>query len=125
MWIGGVASFAIVVICVFAYRFSSEFLHQYPIESVQDSSDACSPTLVNAKFSNTMQSLVTPVSDDDQPLFDMLDQQPFTLSVTFINTNFAQTKTSVSQVFGTFAVLISSDNQSDSAYHLYSDEHFQ
>lgn len=55
-----------------------------------------------------MQSLATPVTEDNQPLFDMLDQQPFTLSVTFINTNFAQSNTSVAQVFGSFVVLLPS-----------------
>ena len=90
--------------CIFAYRFSSAFLNQYPIETVGESTFACDPGLVNSKFSTSMQSLATPLSDSDQPLFDMLDQQLFTLSITFINTDFSDSNTTLSQVYGTIQV---------------------
>ena len=34
LWIGGLASFFIFILCIFAYLFSNSYLHQYPIETV-------------------------------------------------------------------------------------------
>jgi hypothetical protein len=47
-----------------------------------------------------MQSLGIPVLEEEQPLFDMLDNQPFTLNVAFINTDFSAQSLDVSQVMG-------------------------
>ncbi len=89
-----------MVIAIFAYTFSSGFMHQYPIESAGNATFACDPTLRNAKFSTSMQSLGTPVLDEEQTLFDMLDNQQFTLNIAFINTDFSQQDLAVSQVLG-------------------------
>lgn len=48
-----------------------------------------------------MQSLATPVSENDQPLFDLLENQKFTLNVDFISTAFLPSQLSVFQVTGT------------------------
>jgi hypothetical protein len=47
-----------------------------------------------------MQSLGTPVLEEEQPIFNMLDNQPFTLNVAFINTDFSPNNLVVSQVLG-------------------------
>ncbi|CAF1302102.1 unnamed protein product [Adineta ricciae] len=104
MWIGGVASFTIVVVSIFAYRFSSKFMYQYPIETSPDATFACDPTLRNAKFATSMQSLGTPLLDSEQPLFDMLDSQPFTLHVAFISTDFTEDDLTVTQVLGSIRI---------------------
>jgi hypothetical protein len=48
-----------------------------------------------------MQSLGTPVLEEQQPIFDMLNNQPFTLHVAFINTDFSPSDLTVSQELGT------------------------
>jgi hypothetical protein len=47
-----------------------------------------------------MQSLGLPVLAEEQPLFDMLDNQSFTLNVAFINTDFTANNLAVSQQLG-------------------------
>lgn len=75
-------------------------MKQYPIETANDATFACDPTLRNAKFSTSMQSLGTPILEDDQPIFDMLDKQAFTLNVAFLNTDFHANQLNVSLVLG-------------------------
>ncbi|UJR37190.1 hypothetical protein I4U23_029898 [Adineta vaga] len=104
LWIGGVASLAIMVVSILAFRFSSKFMYQYPIETATDATFACDPTLRNAKFSTSMQSLGTPLLDDEQPLFDMLNSQSFTLNVAFISTDFTADQLSVEQVLGSIRI---------------------
>lgn len=79
-------------------------MHQYPIETSPDATFACDPTLRNAKFSTSMQSLGTPLLEQEQPLFDMLDSQPFTLNVALINTDFTADQLQVAQVLGSIRV---------------------
>lgn len=113
LWIGGVASFAIMVIAIFAYKFSSAFINQYPIETAPDATFACDLTLRNAKFSTSMQSLGTPFVEEEQPIFDMLDNQSFTLNVAFINTDFTADNLTVSQVLGSILVELPRQAQVD------------
>ena len=79
-------------------------MNQYPIESTGPSTFACDENLLNAKFSTTMQSLAVPVSDELQIIFDMLDEQPFTLEVGFVNTDFSDVQLNISQLLGSFKV---------------------
>jgi hypothetical protein len=91
MWIGGLISAAIIVLVVSAYYFSNAFLHQYPIEHVtHNSSFACDVTLRNAKFSTTTQKRWDPrrSTKESQPMFDLLDAQPFTLNIDLVQTAF-------------------------------------
>lgn len=94
---------------VFAYRFSSAFINQYPFESAGPSTFACNLELINAKFSTTMQSLITPVPEGIRPLFNMLNEQPFTVNVIFINTALNETHLTVQRVSGGNARNLSSD----------------
>ena len=87
MWIGGLASFSLIILIGFAYIFSNAYLQEYPIETAPAFTFACDTTIRNAKFSTSLQPLSTPRSEDDQPIYDLLDEQNFTLTVDFINTN--------------------------------------
>lgn len=91
MWIGGLISIAVIVLVVSAYYFSNAYLHQYPIENVtHNSSFACDITLRNSKFSTTTQKRWDPrrSSKESQPMFDLLDAQPFTLNIDLVQTAF-------------------------------------
>ncbi|CAF1140836.1 unnamed protein product [Adineta steineri] len=86
LWIGGPASLALMVLLIFAYTFSQSYLNQYPIETTSSSTFACDETLRNAKFDTNLQSLSTPRNEEEEPIFNLLDQQQFTLTIDFINT---------------------------------------
>jgi len=58
-----------------------------------------------------MQSLGTPVLEEEQQLFDMLDSQPFTLNVAFINTDFSPQNLTVYEVLGSILVNLSRTTQ--------------
>ncbi|UJR17656.1 hypothetical protein I4U23_004552 [Adineta vaga] len=88
LWIGGLASFALIVLLGFAFSFSNSYLKQYPIETSPSSTFACDTSLRNAKFQTSIQSLSTLRSEEEQPIFDMLEEQQFTLVIDFINTNY-------------------------------------
>jgi hypothetical protein len=76
----------VVIIAVMAYFFAISFMNQYPAETVGPSEFACDPTIRNAKYTSMLQASVVPLSDAEQPIFDMLDGQNFTLNVDFVNT---------------------------------------
>ena len=69
-----------------AYAFARSYLNQYPSEKVGPSTFACDTTIRNAKFQSSLQTLAIPVSSEEQPMFDMLNEQNFTLHLDFINT---------------------------------------
>ena len=99
MVIGGLFSFAIIVLVAFAYTFSNSYLHRYPIEQVkEDTNFACDPTLKNAQFSSGLMPIGIPPNDDEVPIFALLDNQLFTLRIDFINTAFNCTDAIVTQV---------------------------
>ena len=90
MWVGGLATLAIVVLMSFSYWFSVSFIERYPVEEVSGPATfACDDTLINSQFSTGLELLAMPKSDDSQPIFDLLDQQTFQLTVELINTGFA------------------------------------
>jgi hypothetical protein len=117
MVIGGLFSFALVILLIFAYLFSGSYLNRYPIETVTgDAKYACDKTLTNAQFSSGLMALGIPPNDDEAPMFMMLDAQPFTLYIDFINTLFKCTDVSVIQVKDiNLPISISSCNNSDSS----------
>ena len=98
VWIGGLASFALLVLLLFSYIFSSAFLNQYPIETASPSTFACDTTIRNAQFETNLQSLATALSDDEQQMFNMLDEQQFILTIDFINTQLTCKDVSISQI---------------------------
>ena len=74
-----------------AFYFSNSFLQQYPIEEVKgNSSFACDVTLRNAKFSTSIQKVPSArhSSNVNQPIFDLLKAQAFTLNIELIQTAF-------------------------------------
>ena len=98
MWLGGIASLAVILITVMAYRFALAYLNQYPAENVGPSSFACDETIRNAKFDSNMKALAMPSSEMERPIFDALNKQTFTLHVAFINTGATCMKVSIVEV---------------------------
>lgn len=88
LWIGGLVSFALIVLIIYAFWFGSVYINQYPIETSADSNFACDQSLRNAKFSSSLQLLALIKSEEEKPIFDLLDQQNWTLSIDFIQTGF-------------------------------------
>ena len=98
MWLGGIASLAVILITAMAYRFAISYLNQYPAENVGPSSFACDETIRNAKFDSNMKALAVPISEMERPIFDALNKQNFTLHVAFINTGATCMKVSIVEV---------------------------
>jgi hypothetical protein len=99
MGIGGLFSFAVIVLIVFAYVFSDAYFSRYPIEQVSGGLNlACDTTLTNAQFSTGLMAIGIPPNDDIAPIFTLLDAQPFTLRVDFINAVFNCTDITVTQI---------------------------
>jgi len=89
MWVGGLASLAIIVLVSFSYWFSVSFIRRYPIEEVfEPATFSCDKRLINARFSTGLEVLDIPKSNDSQLIFDLLDEQTFNLTVELINTGF-------------------------------------
>ncbi|CAF1044612.1 unnamed protein product [Adineta steineri] len=97
--IGGIFSFAILVIVIFAYTFSNSYFHRYPIEQINGNADfACDQTLTNTQFSSGLMPIGIPPDETEEPIFNLLDNQIFTLNIDFINTIFNCTDISVTQI---------------------------
>ena len=86
MWPGGLATFCVVVLCVFCCVFSAQYYTSYPIETVGPSTYTCDTTIRNAQFSSSLQPLSIPVSDNMKQMIDLLDNQIVNLDVSFLNT---------------------------------------
>jgi hypothetical protein len=101
LWVGGLASFCIIVLVTFAYTFSGQYYKQYPIETSSSSSFACDLSLRNAKFDTTVQSLSIPHAHLEQAMFDLMNNQEFYLNVEFVNTLINCDVISIQALFGT------------------------
>ncbi|CAF3912629.1 unnamed protein product [Rotaria magnacalcarata] len=88
MWIGGLVSFAIMILIIYAFWFSLAFIKLYPIEESEDANFACDTGLRNSKFTSTLRLLTSKKSDTDAPMFQMLDNQQLQLTVDFIQSGF-------------------------------------
>ena len=86
LWVGGLASLAVLVLASFAFAFSREYLQRYPIESSSDSSFFCHRSIRNAKFETNLQSLAIPFTRAEQQIADLLNHQPFVMKIDFVNT---------------------------------------
>ncbi|CAF1330687.1 unnamed protein product [Adineta steineri] len=119
LWAGGIASLAVVLITIMAYTFSISYMNQYPAEKTQGSKFACDSTLRNAKFESSLQALAVPVPDDEQTIFDLLNDQNFTLQLDFINTAASCITFSISEVtdVSTTALTNSSCNNINGTLH--------
>ncbi|CAF0757328.1 unnamed protein product [Adineta steineri] len=110
LWFGGLVSFAVMVLIIFSFWFGSVFLKLYPAETSDDAYFACDSSLRNAQFSSGLQLLTTIKSDDEQPIFDMLDSQNFTLEINFVQTGFTCNDVFAQTNFGSYAVSFSLTN---------------
>ena len=63
LWIGGLASIAVIVMTIMAYVFGISYLNQYPAELVGPSSFACDVDIRNAKYESNLKALAVPVSN--------------------------------------------------------------
>ena len=88
LWIGGLMSFSLFVLVIFAFLFSNEYSNLYPIEESSHPTIACDEDLRNAQFDSGLQLLLATRTDEDQIIFDMLDNQAFILTIQFVNTHF-------------------------------------
>ena len=115
MVIGGLFSFAIIVLVTFAYVFSNAYFQRYPIEQIKgDASFACDSTLSNAQFDSGMMTIGIPPNDIDAPIFTLLDDQSFTLYIEFVNTLFKCANVTATQIKDTnLNMKISSCNDSN------------
>lgn len=102
-WFGGLVSFSIIVLIIYCFWFGTVFSGQYPIETAPDAYFACDRSLRNTQLSSSLQLLATIKSDEEKPIFDMLDTQEFTMTVTFIQTGYTCTnitaQVNISQCF--------------------------
>lgn len=101
LWIGGLASMAVIVLVSFAYSFSGQFLKQYPIEETSDSHFACDLSLKDAKFETDLQSLSIQRTESEEKLFELFNHQNLSLNVDFINTLIDCNAVSLQTLFGT------------------------
>ncbi|CAF3549967.1 unnamed protein product [Adineta steineri] len=100
LWVGGLASFSVIALVIFACIFSKDYSKQYPIETSSDSYFACDTTIRNAKFETSVQSLAIPLTDADQKMFDLLNSQEFILNIELINTVIKCNAISIEALYG-------------------------
>ena len=91
LWFGGLISFSIIVLIIYGFWFGSVFVGMYPIETSTDADFACDPSLRNTQLSTALQLSATIKSDEEAPIYDMLDAQIFTMTITFLQTGFTCT----------------------------------
>ena len=89
LWVGGLVTLTVIVLIAFSYWFLTAFVRRYPIENIiEPASFSCDRSLTNAKFSTGLEVVSLPKSVDAQPIFTLLDEQIFRLTVELINTDF-------------------------------------
>jgi hypothetical protein len=104
----GILSLSLFLIIIFAGLFTNSFLKQYPIETSRAPDFSCDTTLRNSQFSSQMQSLGAAVSDSIKTIFNLLNSQQFTLTVTLLNT-IVNTNIIVTQTLGTITTQLQSE----------------
>lgn len=90
-WFGGAISFAIIVLIIYDFWFGTVFIVKYPIETSTDANFACDPSLRNTQFTSALQLLAVIKTDEEKPIFKMLDEQEFIMNISFIQTGFTCT----------------------------------
>ncbi|CAF3728793.1 unnamed protein product [Rotaria sp. Silwood1] len=119
LWVGGLASFAVVVLVSFAYGFSNSYYKQYPIETSTDSYFACDLSTRNAKFQSSLQTLGIPPTTAEKKMFDLLNEQSFSLNIEFINTLINCDAISIQALYGTTWLTIRWSNCQNNSSILY------
>ena len=92
LWFGGLVTFSVFVIAVFASRFGYTFYLQYPVEKQQHLyttiENSCKvKELMNAKFETALQLLSNP-SQEYENIFKLLDSQTFIVRLDVLKTQF-------------------------------------
>ena len=83
---GGLASLVILVIIIHSCWFANDYFYSYPIEKINSSRLQCHNNHTNSKFDNALQ-LPLPATDGVYAtIFDMLNEQKFTMTIHLINT---------------------------------------
>ncbi len=88
LWVGDLASFVVFLLIIYAFWFGQVFVNLYPLEKSENVDFFCDTSLRNVKFTSALQLLAAHKSDQDTPMFMMLDDQTFALTVDFIQTGF-------------------------------------
>ncbi|CAF1431486.1 unnamed protein product, partial [Adineta steineri] len=99
MWVGGLATFCVLVLIISCYVFSAKYYNSYPIETAGPSTYTCDTTIRNALFSSGLQSLSVPISSTIQTIVDLLNNQSVNLNVAFINTVYNCTSDTVTLTY--------------------------
>ncbi|CAF3714777.1 unnamed protein product [Rotaria sordida] len=118
LWFGGLISFSIIVLIGYSFWFGTVFVIEYPIEKSNDPYFVCDKSITNTQFSSTLQLLATIKSDEERPIFDMLDNQKFTMTINFLQTGFTCNDVAEQENIGTYSVTFPPGNcteESDSA----------
>ena len=89
LWFGGLISFAMILLIIYSFLFGSMFVKKYPIETATDADFACDPSLRNTQFSSALQLLATIKSVEEAPIFKMLDEQQFMITIRFLQTGYS------------------------------------
>ncbi|CAF1499308.1 unnamed protein product [Adineta ricciae] len=85
-WIGGLASVVIFAIIIYSTIFAYFYLHSYPLETREAVNKKCDNNQRNSKFDNALQLPLPEPDGTYWKIFDMLNKQPFTMTVHLINT---------------------------------------
>ncbi|CAM4809537.1 unnamed protein product [Rotaria magnacalcarata] len=91
LWLGGLVSVVLIILVGFTCKFSISFSNLYPIEIISTSTHSpviCDPNLFNAKFASTLQLLSIHKHDEEEPIFQLLDEQQIVLTTQFVSTEF-------------------------------------
>ncbi|CAM4820621.1 unnamed protein product [Rotaria magnacalcarata] len=105
-WIGGLFTLALIVLLVQTYVFANNFMFQYPAANDGNRNFACDVTLRNALFDTSLKSLAIPPSSEEQDMFDLLNNQQWTLNVNLINTAINCSSISPYEIIGTSSIAL-------------------
>ncbi|UJR12160.1 hypothetical protein I4U23_016337 [Adineta vaga] len=96
-WLGGIISISLFILVIFACKFSISFVNLYPYEEISILKH-CDNSLINAKFSSSLQLLSLQKHEQEKPIFTLLDQQNLNLNIQFISTGFTCDKLTIEQI---------------------------
>ncbi|CAF1105134.1 unnamed protein product [Rotaria sordida] len=110
LWFGGLISFAIIILIIYSFWFGTVFVVKYPLETSNDSYFVCDTSLKNTQFSSALQLLAIIKSNEETPIFDMLDMQEFTITVNFVQTGYTCNDVTAQENIGTYSVALPRTN---------------
>ncbi|UJR19701.1 hypothetical protein I4U23_022835 [Adineta vaga] len=85
-WIGGLVSVIIFTIIIYCIIYASFYFYSYPIETTEAINRACDDGQRNTKFDNALQLPLPGTDGTYWKIFEMLNKQPFTMTIHLINT---------------------------------------